>query len=55
MKKFLITVLVLFFVPNYLLAKSKYFQEGIILYNNNKFEDAKFKFAQDLKYNPKGE
>ena len=54
-KKFLVSVLILFFVPSYLLAKSKYFQEGIILYNSNKFEDAKFKFEQDLIYNPKSE
>ena len=54
-KKIVVSVLILFFVPNYLLAKSKYFQEGIILYNSNKFEDAKFKFEQDLIYNPKSE
>ena len=42
-------------MPNYLLAKSKYFQEGVILYKNNKFEEARFKFEQDLIYNPKSE
>tara|TARA_B100000035_G_scaffold294184_1_gene284235 strand:+ start:470 stop:892 length:423 start_codon:yes stop_codon:yes gene_type:complete len=36
-------------------AKPNYFQEGIALYNKNKFEDAKFKFEQDLVYNPKSE
>ena len=54
-KKFLLTVLIIFFMPNYLLAKSKYFQEGVILYKNNKFEEARFKFEQDLIYNPKSE
>ena len=42
-------------MPNYLLAKSKYFQEGVILYKNNKFEEARFKFEQYLIYNPKSE
>ena len=28
---------------------------GIDLYNNNKFEDAKFKFEQDIVFNPKSE
>ena len=54
-KKFFLIVLILFLIPNNLPAKSKYFQEGVILYKNNKFEDAKFKFEQDLIYNPKSE
>ena len=36
-------------------AKSEYFQEGVNLYNNKKFEDAKFKFEQDIIFNPKSE
>ncbi len=36
-------------------AKSEYFQEGVNLYNNKKFEDAKFKFEQDILFNPKSE
>ena len=54
-KKFFKIVLILFFIPNFLYAKSEYFQEGVILYNKNKFEDAKFKFEQDIVYNPKSE
>ncbi len=50
--KFLIILIIL---QNNLYAKSNYFQEGIALYNENKFEDAKFKFEQDLVYNPKSE
>ena len=50
--KFLIILIIL---QNNLYAKSNYFQEGIALYNKNKFEDAKFKFEQDLVYNPKSE
>ena len=54
-KKLLSTILLLFFLPNTLLAKSDYFKEGISLYNDNKFEDAKFKFEQDIVFNPKNE
>ena len=54
-KKLLNFLLILIVIPNCLLAKSKYFQEGISLFNENKFEDAKFKFEQDIIYNPKSE
>ena len=47
--------LILFFLPNILHAKSKYFEEGVELFNKNKFEDAKFKFEQDIVFNPKNE
>ena len=47
--------IILFFFQKPLYAKSKYFQEGIILYNKDKFNDAKFKFEQDIIYNPKSE
>ena len=55
MKKIFILSLLLFFLPNILVAKSEYFKEGINLYNKKKFEDAKFKFEQDLIFNPKSE
>tara|TARA_B100000989_G_scaffold207506_1_gene157253 strand:+ start:3402 stop:3782 length:381 start_codon:yes stop_codon:yes gene_type:complete len=42
-------------VPNILFGKSNYFQQGIELYKKNKFEDAKFKFEQDIVFNPKSE
>jgi len=54
-KKKIYILIILFLVPNVLLAKSKYFNEGINLYKKNKFEDAKFKFEQDLVFNPKSE
>ena len=38
-----------------LLGKSEYFKDGVNLYNKNKFEDAKFKFEQDIVFNPKSE
>ena len=54
-KKILNSLLIIIFLPNILLAKSDYFKEGINLYNDKKFEDAKFKFEQDIVFNPKSE
>ena len=48
-------LLIIFFLQNSLFAKSEYLQEGIILFNKNKLEDAKFKFEKDLVFNPKSE
>ena len=36
-----------------LIANTQYFQEGINLFKNKKFEEAKFKFEQDIVFNPK--
>ncbi len=54
-KKFYKILVLLFFLPNILFAKSEFFEEGISLYKKNKFEDAKFKFEQDIVFNPKSE
>ena len=54
-KKILNILLILFLFPNFLFAKSEYLNEGINLYKNEKFEDAKFKFEQDIIFNPKSE
>ena len=48
-------VILLFLISNPLLAKPQYFQDGISLFNNKKFEKAKFKFEQDIVLNPKNE
>ena len=53
MKKKLLKIILFFFIPNCLFAKPDFFQEGIVLYNKNKLEDARFKFEQDIVYNPK--
>ena len=53
-KKFLF-IFVLFFSTSFSFAKSEFIKEGIDLYNKNKFEDAKFKFEQDIVFNPKSE
>ena len=42
-------------MPNFLLANTKYFNEGLSLYQNKKFDKAKFKFEQDIVFNPKNE
>ena len=55
MKKYLIILFFSFFISNLLFAKSQYFQEGLNLYKKKKFDDAKFKFEQDILYNPKSE
>ena len=53
-KKILYIFIVLSLFNN-LFAKSEHFKKGIDLYNENKFEDAKFKFEQDIVFNPKSE
>ena len=46
-------ILILFFINNNLLAKTSYFDEGLVLYEDKKLNEAKFKFEQDIVYNPK--
>ena len=54
-RKLLKLALVLIFFPSNLIAKSNFFQEGVILFNDKKYEAAKFKFEQDIVFNPKSE
>ena len=53
-RKFLYISILLFLSTN-LFAKSEYVKQGIDLYDKQKFEDAKFKFEQDIVFNPKSE
>jgi len=53
-KIFKIIIFLLFFLTP-VLAKNNYFQEGVNLFKNKKFEEAKFKFEQDIVFNPKSE
>ena len=46
---------IILFIPEITLAKTKFFQDGLNLFNDNKFEEAKFKFEQDIVVNPKSE
>tara|TARA_B100001248_G_scaffold209252_1_gene163339 strand:- start:45413 stop:45835 length:423 start_codon:yes stop_codon:yes gene_type:complete len=54
-KKYLIIFSVLIILPSNLFSKNQYFQEGVNLFKNNKFNEAKFKFEQDIVFNPKNE
>ena len=53
--KLLKILLITIFLPNILHAKSKYFEDGIDFFKEKKFKEAKFKFEQDIVYNPKSE
>ena len=55
MKNIFKIIIFIIFIPNILLAKSQFIQDGINLYNNKKFNEAKFKFEQDIIFNPKSE
>ena len=46
---------ILLFMPNKLMANNIYFDEGLKLFNSEKFEEAKFKFEQNIVFNPKSE
>ena len=48
-------VLILVLIPNILTANTEYFQDGVNLFKNKKFDKAKFKFEQDIVFNPKNE
>ena len=54
-KTLLKLVFILIIFCSNLVAKSDFFQEGVILFNEKKFEAAKFKFEQDIVFNPKSE
>ena len=48
-------ILVLLFFQEPLLANTKFFEEGLRFFEVKKFEKAKFKFEQDIVFNPKNE
>ena len=50
--KYLILMLI---VTNNSFANSNYFREGMILFKQKEFDKAKFKFEQDIVFNPKSE
>ena len=55
MKNFLKLTFFTLLLFNPLFAKNNYFKEGIDLFNDKKFEKAKFKFEKDIVFNPKNE
>jgi len=48
-------IFVIFLISNNLFANLNYFDVGLAFYNENKLEKAKFKFEQEIVYNPKSE
>ena len=56
MKNLIIKIFILFiFLQSSLLANTQYFKDGLKFYNKKNFTKAKFKFEQDIVYNPKSE
>ena len=51
----LIYFLIIFFLSTNLTADINHFQKGKNLFNEKKFDLAKFKFEQDIVFNPKNE
>tara|TARA_Y100000741_G_scaffold92745_1_gene68790 strand:+ start:22 stop:438 length:417 start_codon:yes stop_codon:yes gene_type:complete len=48
-------IFILILINNNLLANTDYFNEGLIFYEKKEFDKAKFKFEQDIVFNPKSE
>ena len=42
-------------ISNNTLADNNYLNEGLVFYENKEFDKAKFKFEQDIVFNPKNE
>ena len=53
MKKVLIFLILLNFTFTNIYADNKYFLEGVKLFEKKEFDNAKFKFEQDIVFNPK--
>lgn len=47
--------IIFFFFFSKLQANTEFFKKGLSLYNDKKFNEAKFKFEQDIVFNPKSE
>ena len=52
---FKVSLIILLFIPSNLMSNTEYFEEGLILFKNQKLNEAKFKFEQDIVFNPKSE
>ena len=53
--KILYVAIIFTLLSGHLAASTKYFNEGVILFNKDELDKAKFKFEQDIVYNPKSE
>jgi len=54
-QRLLIFITIFILLSNFSLAKNKFFEEGLNLYKVKKYDEAKFKFEQDIVFNPKSE
>ena len=54
-RRLLIFITIFALLSNFSLAKNKFFEEGLNLYKVKKYDEAKFKFEQDIVFNPKSE
>ena len=48
-------IFLLVLISGNVFAGTNYFNEGLTLYENKEFDKAKFKFEQDIVFNPKNE
>ena len=53
--KILKIIFFLILLSSNVIAGMNYFNEGLTLYNNKELNKAKFKFEQDIVFNPKNE
>ncbi len=53
--KLLKIILLTILIPSNVTASTVFFKEGLKLYEKKEFDKAKFKFEQDLVFNPKSE
>ena len=54
-KKFFKIITILLVIPSPVQSNNSYFEQGLNLFKNKKFNEAKFKFEQDIVFNPKSE
>ncbi len=54
-KKYILIQILIFTFALDVIAKENFFLEGVKLFNEKKFLDSKFKFEQDIVFNPKSE
>ena len=48
-------LIIILFITNNVNANNSYFSEGLTLFEKKEFDKAKFKFEQDIVFNPKSE
>ena len=53
--KIFTTIIFYIFLLGILNANTSFYEEGVNLYKDKKFSEAKFKFEQDIVFNPKSE